>query len=201
MGTGVFPRATPVSISGLPLDKLLNMRTFQAVGAVLLFASAGLPQKAEVPLRNAVDVPAKQVAVQIGTRDAAAIPGQPFELIVELSLKPKMHVYAPGQADYIPIALTLGESPDFKAEPAAYPPAQSLYLEPIKQSAKVYEKTFRITQRVTIALTPDVKRRAAAGETLAVPATLKYQACDDAVCYRPETVKLGWQVKLAAGAR
>lgn len=160
-----------------------------------------MAQKAEAPLRNAVDVPAKQVAVRLGTREATAIPGQPIELIAELSLKPKMHVYAPGQADYIPISLTLDESADFKAEPVVYPPAQSLYLEPIQQTAKVYEKTFRITQRVTIAAVPDLKRRAAAGETLTIPATLKYQACDDAVCYRPETVKLTWQVKLATATR
>ena len=174
---------------------------FYVVCAGLLLTAAVSAQKTDAPLRNAVDVPAKQVAVRIGTRDVAAIPGQPIELIAEFSLKPKMHVYAPGQADYIPISLTVDESADVKAEPAVYPAAQSLYLEPIQQTAKVYEKTFRITQRVTIVVTPDLKRRAAAGDTLAIPATLKYQACDDAVCYRPETVKLTWQIKLAAGAR
>ena len=54
---------------------------------------------------------------------------------------------------------------------------------------------------MTIELTPELKRRAAAGDTLTIPATLKYQACDDVVCYRPETVKLTWQVKLATAAR
>jgi len=177
------------------------MRLFHAVCAALLLTATVTAQKVEAPLRNAVDVPAKQVALRLGSRDAAAIPGQPIELVAEFSLKPKMHVYAPGQADYIPISLTLGESADFKAEPAVYPVARSLYLEPIQQSVKVYENTFRITQRVTIELTPDLKRRAVAGDTLTIPATLKYQACDDVVCYRPETVKLTWQIKLATAAR
>ncbi|HEX5216907.1 MAG TPA: protein-disulfide reductase DsbD domain-containing protein [Vicinamibacterales bacterium] len=177
------------------------MRLLHALCAAVLLTATVTAQKAEAPLRNAVDVPAKQVALRIGSRDAVAIPGQPIELIAELSLKPNVHVYAPGQADYIPISLTLGESADFKAEPAVYPAARSLYLEPIQQTAKVYENTFRITQRVTIELTPELKRRAAAGDTLAIPATLKYQACDDAVCYRPEAVKLTWQIKLATGAR
>ena len=180
------------------------MHAFSTSCAILLAAAAlGAAQKPAppAPLRNAVTVPAQQVTLRIGTSDAVATPGKPIDLIAELALQPKMHVYAPGQADYIPIALTLGESADVKAEAAVYPPPQTLFLEAISQNAKVYEKTFRITQRVTVALTPDVKRRAAAGQTLSIPATLKYQACDDAVCYRPETVKLTWAIKLAGGGR
>lgn len=178
------------------------MRAFSTSCAVLLLSAAVAAQKPALPpLQNPIDVPAKQLELRIGTNVATAAPGTPIELIAELSLKPKMHVYAPGQAEYIPIALTLGESPDFTAEPPTYPASQSLYLEPIRKSARVYEKTFRITQRVTIALAPDLKRRAAAGETISIPATLKYQACDDAVCYRPETVKLTWAVRLSAGGR
>jgi DsbC/DsbD-like thiol-disulfide interchange protein len=178
------------------------MHAFAITCALLLatWQTAALPAAAppSPPLRNAVDVPARQMKLRIGTIAATAVPGKPIDLVAEIVLAPKMHVYAPGQTDYIPITLTLTESADVTAEPVSYPAPESLYLEPIKATAKVYEKTFRVTQRVTIKLSPDVKRRAAAGEAVPITATLRYQACDDAVCYRPETVKLTWRVKLAA---
>jgi len=41
-----------------------------------------------------------------------------------------------------------------------------------------------------------IQRRAASGDNLTVTGAFKYQACDDAVCYRPETVALTWTLRL-----
>jgi hypothetical protein len=37
-----------------------------------------------------------------------------------------------------------------------------------------------------------IAKSAKAGETVTVKGTLKYQACDEAVCYRPEQVSVSW---------
>jgi hypothetical protein len=61
---------------------------------------------------------------------------------------------------------------------------------------KVYEKPFRLLQDVTLALTPALRQRATAGDTLRLTGSLEYQACDDKVCYRPQAVPVEWTMKL-----
>jgi hypothetical protein len=70
------------------------------------------------------------------------------------------------------------------------------YYAPLRETVKVYDKPFRISQDVTLAATADLRRRAAAGEPLTITATLDYQACDDRVCYRPDSLTLTWTIPL-----
>ena len=58
-----------------------------------------------------------------------------------------------------------------------------------------------MTHEITLALTPDLRRRATARETLTIEGGLAYQACDDAVCYRPDTIPLAWRVTLVPFVR
>ena len=44
-----------------------------------------------------------------------------LSLVVDVTPKPKMHVYAPGQAGYITVALTLDANRAFTAAPAWFP--------------------------------------------------------------------------------
>ena len=108
-----------------------------------------------------------------------------------------MHVYAPEQTGgYIRIALDLDEDAAVRAAKPLFPKASNYYFAPLKETFKVFNTPFRIRQDVTIALTAELRRRAAAKETLAITGTLKYQACDDEVCYRPDEVKVAWSVAL-----
>jgi hypothetical protein len=61
---------------------------------------------------------------------------------------------------------------------------------------QVFDRPFRIVQDVTLALTPAFRQRASAKETLTVTGTLEYQACDDNVCFRPDSVPLKWTIGL-----
>ena len=109
-------------------------------------------------------------------------------LHVEISPKPKMHVYAPGEKDAITVELTLDPNPAIKAGKATFPPAEKYFFPPLQLTQLVYSKPFRITQPIAIA-------RAPADGTLTVTGTLRYQACDDAVCYVPKSVALKWVVQ------
>ena len=80
-----------------------------------------------------------------------------------------------------------------------FPKASDYYFEPLKETFKVFDAPFRIRQDITIASTPELRRRAAAKESLTLTGTLRYQACDDQVCYRPDTIKVSWTVGLQPG--
>ena len=54
-------------------------------------------------------------------------------------------------------------------------------------------------QSQTLAATPELRKRASEGGSLAIKGTLRYQACDEAICYLPVTLPLAWTVKLASG--
>jgi DsbC/DsbD-like thiol-disulfide interchange protein len=125
-----------------------------------------------------------------GTPETVA-PGKRLSLAVDVAPKPKMHVYSPGQAGYIGITLTLEGDPAFTAAKAKYPAGEKIYVPFLKETQLVYAKPFRIAQDVVVG-------RVRSAETLTIKGTLRYQACDDTVCYLPVTLPLAWTVKLAA---
>jgi len=118
--------------------------------------------------------------------DVNGKPGTKVALFVDVTPKPGMHVYAPGNADYIPITIKLAAPPAIKAGKVAYPKSEVMTLADEKVS--VFQKPFRLTQDVT------VDKSAEAGSTIVVPATVNFQACDDKVCYPPESASVSWTV-------
>ena len=115
-----------------------------------------------------------------------AKPGQTLKLFVDVTPKPKMHVYAPGAKDYLPIVLELN-SAGVRAGKLTYPASQDWYFEPTKEHVPVYQAPFRLSQDVVIA-------SSAKPGTLIITGVLKYQACDDTICYNPVTEPVSWTV-------
>ena len=156
---------------------------------------------ARVAPAGASSVAGKQVTVRAGTSDAEVAPGKRLTLIVDVTPGAKMHVYAPGQTGYIPITLTLDQSPDYRAAAPRFPPPGTYFFAPLEETVRVYNAPFRVTQEITLALGRELRQRAAARERLTITGQLAYQACDDAVCYRPDTIPLAWHVTLAPFVR
>src|SRR3989440_6451338 len=113
-------------------------------------------------------------------------PGTKLALFVDVTPKPGMHVYAPGNADYIPITIKLAAPATIKPGKIAYPKSDVMTLADEKVS--VFQKPFRLTQDVTL------DTSAKAGTTVAVTGVVNYQACDDRVCYPPESAPVSWSV-------
>jgi hypothetical protein len=132
---------------------------------------------------------------------AAVAPGGRVSLYVDIAPKPKMHVYSPEQKDVIPVSLTLAAG-EFKAHQPVLPKPEKYFFQPLNETQLVYSKPFRIAQEVTTAPAPR-GRAAVPGASLSVTGTLRYQACDDAICYVPVTVPVKWTIVLkgAAGGR
>ena len=119
---------------------------------------------------------------------AVNVTGQRTWLVVDITPKPKMHVYAPGEKDAIPVELTVDSNPAYTIGKPIFQAPQKYFFAPLKLTQLVYSKPFRITQPIT------VTRRPANG-SLTITGTLQYQACDDAVCYVPKTVAVKWELK------
>jgi DsbC/DsbD-like thiol-disulfide interchange protein len=108
-------------------------------------------------------------------------------LTADVIPKPKMHVYAPGQDGYIVVALTLDANPAFTAAKATYPAPEKLVLKELNEKQLVYAKPFRIVEKITLSeRAPDAP--------VTIKGTLRYQACDDRVCYQPITLPIEWKL-------
>ena len=115
----------------------------------------------------------------VGTAKAGKVP-----LHLDVTPGPNMHVYAPGQPGYVAIVLTLDpDAPVRAAGKAKYPAGEKLFMPVLNETQLVYGKPFRITQDV--ALPKDTG-------PLTVKGSLRYQACDDKICYKPVTLAVSW---------
>lgn len=173
--------------------------------ALSLFAFAQAPAS-DVTLPNPGKDPrtlqGRQLSVTVSQSALNAAPGAAVELLADVVPKPKMHVYAPEQkGGYIRIELSLDDQPGVIEEAPVFPKAADYHFAPLNETFKVYDAPFRIQQPIKIASTADLRKRAAANDTLTLTGTLRYQACDDSVCYRPDQIKVSWNLALQPASR
>lgn len=75
---------------------------------------------------------------------------------------------------------------------------QLYFFKPLNEHVAVYQRPFRVVQDVML----DPSREAAASlrdlTTMTIAATLNYQACDDKLCFSPQSVPLFWTVNVRA---
>ena len=134
------------------------------------------------------------LAARAFASDTVVAPGNRFSLVVDVTPKPGMHVYAPGDHLYRVVRLRI-DAPDFlRVHAPAYPPSEIYHYEPLDETVPVYQRPFRLVQDVTIPMTEATAALAAApGAVLTVEGALEYQACDDEVCYVPAEVPFTWE--------
>jgi hypothetical protein len=177
-----------------PLLALVLLAT-SAVGGSAAARDRLQPAKT-APQKPTAETPHLTIATSAsGSRVA---PGGKLSLFIDVTPKPKMHVYAPEQKDYIPIRVTLAADDDaFRAHAPKFPKPEKYFFAPLKETQLVFSKPFRIVQDVTIASTPALRDRARAeGGSVTISGTLRYQACDDAICYVPKELPVSWTVGL-----
>ena len=126
--------------------------------------------------------------------DVVVAPGNRFSLLVDVTPKAGMHVYAPGDHTYQVIRLRLNAPEFVQSHDTNYPAAESYHFEPLDETVPVYAEPFRIVQEITIPMSREIA--ALAGEPdarLTIEGTLAYQACDDEICYLPVDVPVSWE--------
>jgi hypothetical protein len=80
----------------------------------------------------------------------------------------------------------LNTQPEVKVGKIGYPKSEILML--LNEKVPAFQKPFRLTQDITL------DKSAKAGSTVTVTGTVNYQACDDRVCYPPESSPVSWTV-------
>ena len=121
--------------------------------------------------------------------------GAVHRVAVDARLRPAgtgLHVNSnePLEDFLIPTVLTVETPAGMRVEGLAWPEPIMLEQQGAEKPLAVYEETFAIG--VALAIDPDV----APGD-YEVPAALRYQACDDRMCYIPATERLAFHVRVA----
>jgi DsbC/DsbD-like thiol-disulfide interchange protein len=116
---------------------------------------------------------------------AAAFAGKPFTVTLRLTPVAGVHVYAPGNPNYIPVAVEVTPMTGLKVEAAVFPSGQDLFFGPLKESVKVYSAPFVV--KLPLSLDARTGKGARPDEVL-VRGKVSYQACDDRVCFPPQSV-------------
>ena len=160
-----------------------------ASNVMLRVGDAGTPVQATRISTAHLDVTAypSDESVTIGTR---------FSLVLDITPKQGMHVYAPGAANYRIVTLNLTPQPHVRTEPVRYPASEIYHFVPFDERVPVFQKPFTLLMEVVPEATAEARKAFAGTNELVLAGTLEYQACDDTICYNPVSVPLSWTVAL-----
>lgn len=122
--------------------------------------------------------------LQVTTSATVHADGQ-VSLVAAVTPKPKMHVYAPGQTGLIGVSLAVDPNQALRVAAPKYPAPEKRVIA--GDTELVYSQPFQITETVT------VTKGTPAPTT--IKGSLRYQACDDVICYLPTTIPLEWKIK------
>jgi len=128
----------------------------------------------------------KHATIAAGPAAITAAPGTKIALVVDVTPNTNIHVYAPGSKDYIPITVKPEPQAYVKFGKVSYPKSEMMTFA--DEKVPVFHKPFRLTQDATLA------SAAKSGSTVTIAGTVHFQACDDRVCYPPESVPVSWTV-------
>jgi len=127
-------------------------------------------------------------AVTAGPENLGVAPNAKAMLFIDVTPNPNIHVYAPGAKDYIPITVKFEPQANVKVGKLTYPKSELVTL--LDEKVPVFQKPFRLMQEVT------VLGSLKSGATVPVKGTVEWQACDDKVCYPPESTEVNWTLAI-----
>jgi len=142
-----------------------------------------------------------RVTVEARTAAPLAKTSQAVDLELTATPLPGIHVYAPGNPDYIAVTVTLMPVAGLSIGTPVFPAGDDYFFAPLKESVKVYSKPFVI--RVPVTATPAFARGRAkdAPTTVTMTGSVDYQACDDKVCFPPQSQPFSVDVPVTLGRR
>ena len=139
-----------------------------------------------------------RIPIELGTVAGAdaAHAGTTFHVAVQAQLEAGFHVnsHEPLEAFLIPTVLTLDPPPGIELAGLAWPTAIMLSQTGADQPLAVFEEEFVIGAALALdsGLAPG---------NYAVPGVLRYQACDETMCYLPATTPLDFSVMVVPGTQ
>ncbi len=129
--------------------------------------------------------------------DEDAAPGKRLTIAYDIQPARGIHVYAPGKHTYQVIDVALDPQPWLRAHTPTYPSRPEIYhFKPLDERVEVYMKPFKLVQDVTILATPEAQKLLANQKTITISGKVNYQACDDKVCYAPQSIPVRWTLPM-----
>ena len=156
---------------------------------MLRAGAAGTPVQATQASTQHLDVTAYP-------SDASVAPGTRFSLVLDVTPKPGMHVYAPGATQYRVITVNITPQPGIRTTPMRYPASEIYHFVPLNERVPVYQKPFTLLVEAVRKNTAEARKAMTGMTELVVSGTLEYQACDEKICYNPVSLPLSWKVGL-----
>ncbi len=151
-----------------------------------LGASGAVSMSAETP----------HLSMTASISDPAAAPGERLAIVINVTPKPGMHLYAPGKHTYQVVQLTIDPQPWLRPQAPVYPASEIYHFKPLDERVEVFMKPFRLRRDVTLLATPEAQQLLGALTTATITGALEYQACDDKVCYNPGRIPISFAVSL-----
>ncbi len=145
------------------------------------------------PSEPGTPVEGKQLTATVGASNTDVAPGERVALILDIDLPPSMHVYAPGVENYIPIEWKIENAVPAEVQAPVLPQPEKLYLKAIDETVPTYRNHFRLIRDITLPSNPESLSSLEKSGELKVAGSLRYQACDDRVCYIPQKLPLAWK--------
>lgn len=121
-------------------------------------------------------------------------PGSTFSLVFHITPQKGVHVYAPGADKYKIVRVTVHRDVRLTTKPLEYPKPEMYLFAPLDERVPVFEKPFTLTQPIAVGSSPQDRAALADARTITIRGTLEYQACDDRVCFPPESIQLSYTV-------
>jgi len=145
---------------------------------------------------HATKIAGAHVTVTSYATDDVAAQGTHFSLVLDVTPGPRVHVYAPGASDYKPVAISVEAQPGLLLQAPQYPKSEDYFFKPLKEHVPVYQHPFRIVQDVTLDPSRDGTAALKDVTSLTITGRFNYQACDDKVCFTPQSVPLSWTIRV-----
>jgi Thiol:disulfide interchange protein DsbD, N-terminal len=136
------------------------------------------------------------LAVTSYPSDSSIAPGNRFTLALDIVPHRGMHVYAPGASGYRVIGFSAEPQPFVRLFPIDYPTSEIYFFKPLNERVPVFQKPFTLKQDVVLEASPQAQAALRGKDALTVKGSLEYQACDDKICYNPESIPLSWTLTL-----
>jgi hypothetical protein len=143
---------------------------------------------------NALKLSSPHLEATAFPSDAAVTVGSRFSIVVDITPRPGMHLYAPGATGYRVIALAVAEQPAIRVLPIQYPPSETYVFAPLNERVAVYQKPIRLVRDVVVEGTVPAQAALRDQSALTISGALEYQACDDRVCFNPVALPVSWML-------
>lgn len=163
----------------------MNRRLSLALGILLALAGAAGMRQASAP-------PDATLTPLVSTTTVK--PGERTRLALRVALPEGLHAQSDRPRDPTLIPLTLWLDPaQVAVRELVFPPAIDFKVEGLPELLAVFEHDFVIGIDVVVSAT-------AAQGPLTIPGRLRYQACDNRVCYMAKTLVTSWTLKVDSAA-